>query len=57
MQEFIGLADGIEYSFATILYNINTHASLYYSQSFAANNAGLLTHDTEHIGFTNQYYS
>lgn len=57
MKEFIALPDGIEYSFGTILYNINTHASLYYTQSFASNNAGLLSHKTEHIGFTNQYYS
>ena len=57
MKQFIDQPDGIEYSFATILYNINTMASLYYSQAFASNNAGLLTPMTEHIGFTNQYYS
>lgn len=57
VKAFIGEPEGIEYSFATILYNLNTHASLYYTQSFASNNAGLLTSGTEMIGFTNQYYS
>ena len=57
MKQLIAHPDGIEYSFATILYNINTMASLYYSQAFASNNAGLMSSKTEHIGFTNQYYS
>ncbi len=57
MNKFLLREDALEFSFATIVYNINSFYSLYYTQAFALNNAGVLSPKTENIGFTNQYYS